>query len=496
MGRATCGYGLMLVLILVLFTGIARAASIPLPRNAPWYNTSRALTWDDLEGRAVLLDFFSPGCINCIHMLPVEEKLARKFGKHLVIIGVDSPKFTNSATKSGLVDFITVHNVRHPVTLDVGHQLWNAWDVFAWPTLALIGPDGQPLGRFIGEQSFEKLSTAIKSALTDAPPATHLTALPLAPMTSGHGMLSAPGGLAVSKQWVAISDTGHNRVILADHSGKVATVIGGDCANNDDEAVFSRPHGLAFHNGKLYVANTEGQTIRTISLDSHKVTTLAGNGHRAYVASGDFRATDAPFNSPWDVQWVHGKLFVSMAGDHDIWRYDPTTNRIGPWAGTGREGLRDGRRGTAEFAQPSGLDAYKNSLYVADAESSAIRVIHLDTGRVGTPVGQGLFKFGLQNGPARQALLQHAQSMIRLGNALYIADTFNDAIRRLDLETHQVSTVARPIAHPHALAALTDNTLLIAAAGANRLVTVNLATGKKKPWHLKGLDKAPRCHGS
>src|SRR5699024_10139650 len=185
------------------------------------------------------------------------------------------------------------------------------------------------------------------------------------------------------------------------------------------------PHGLTFHDGKLYVADTLGQKVRVVNLKAHKVTTLAGSGERAFVHSGEFPAASATFNSPWDVQWAGGKLYISMAGDHDIWRYDPATKKVGPWAGTGREGLRDGSIHSAEFAQSSGLDAHDGTLYVADPESSAIRAIDLDQGSVKTLIGKGLFVFGLRDGKAGQALLQHAEGLVWSDGSLYIADTFN-----------------------------------------------------------------------
>ncbi len=459
----------------------------PLPDNVPWYNVSRPLNWNDLKGRVVLLDFFTPGCINCVHMIPVEETLADRFGKRLVIIGVDAPKFTDSATKQGLKDFIRQYHIRHPVLLDKNTQVWNAWRARAWPTLVLVGPRGKTLGRVIGEAKVSDLAGPIKKALADAPPADTLKPLPRRAIAMSGRTLDSPGGIAVSGKRVAVSDTGDNRVVLADRDGQVKTAIG-DCGDDD----FERPHGLTFHAGKLYVADTRGARVRVVNPKTDAVSTIAGSGERAYVARGRYPAKQAEFNSPWDVQWAGGKLYISMSGDHDIWRYDPSGEQVGPWAGSGREGLRDGGLDSARFAQSSGLDAHGNTLYVADPESSAIRAIKLKKGRVETLIGQGLFKFGLRNGRASQALLQHGEDVVWLNGSLYIADTFNNALRRLDLENSKVTTVATGLKQPQALAALDAHTLLVAEAGGNRIVEVHLPRGKVTPWRLKGLE-APAC---
>jgi thiol-disulfide isomerase/thioredoxin len=480
------GLGLMFLLLADFGTAWA-APPVPLPDDVPWYNVSRPLTWSDLQGRVVLLDFLTPGCINCVHMIPVEETLADRFGKRLVIIGVDAPKFTDLDTTAGLEDFIKQYHIRHPVFLDKDLQFWKAWRARAWPTLILIGPDGKPQGRVIGEGSVSDLAGPIREALADAPPVRDLKPLPKQALAMSDRALDSPGGIAVTDKWVAVSDTGDNRVVLAHRDGQVKAVIGG-C----DKSAFERPHGLVFHNNKLYIADTRGARVRVVDPATQAVSTLAGSGKRAYVAHGRYPARQASFNSPWDVQWADGGVYISMAGDHDIWRYDPETGQVGPWAGSGREGLHDGDRHSAQFAQSSGLDVHAGTLYVADPESSAIRAVNLKSGEVQTLVGQGLFKFGLQNGPASGALLQHAEDAVWLDDSLYIADTFNNALRRLDLKNSKVTTIATGLKQPQALAVFNADTLLVAEAGGNRIVSVHLPDGETRPWPIKGL-KAPTC---
>lgn len=477
--------------------GVRAQTAVPFPSDLPWYNVSRPLTLDDLKGRVVLLDFFTPGCINCVHMLPAEKRLEEHFGHRLVVIGIDSPKFTASSTRAGLESFIERYQLQHPIVLDPKSSLWNAYGVQAWPTLVLIGADGRVRDRLIGEQTYQQLAGPIKAALADAPPASSLKPLPLRAMHMPKGALATPGGIAVSATRVAIADTGHNRIVLTDRNGKLQAVIGSGCAGHADgsytHAEFNRPHGLTFHDGALYVADTDNQLIRRVDLATHEVSTIAGNGQRAYRNQGEAAALAATLNSPWDVAWSGGKLYVSMAGDHQIWRYDPAAKAIGPWAGTGAEGLQDGSRDEAEFAQPSGLSAHDGTLYDADPESSSVRVVALPGGEVKTLVGRGLFDFGMKNGSAGRALLQHAEGIAWNDGNLYIADTFNDALRRLDLGSHQVRTVATSLKRPLAVAALSSDTLLVVEGNGNRIDAVHLPDGKVKSWHVDGLA-APKAH--
>ncbi|HYW77819.1 MAG TPA: thioredoxin-like domain-containing protein [Gammaproteobacteria bacterium] len=492
--------GALLALVLLGACQARANDAIAFPTSLPWYNVSRPLTLNDLKGRAVLLDFFTPGCINCVHMLPVEHELKKRFGQQLVIVGVDSPKFSASATTQGLVDFIHRYQLHHPIILDSDSTLWDAYNVPAWPTLILIGPNGKVLDRYIGEQDVDTLAGPIKAALADAPPVSKLAPLPMLVMAGPGGNLSVPNGLAVSKAEVAIADTGHNRIILANDQAKVEAVIGTGCAGDADggygKAEFNHPHGLTFHDGSLYVADTDNQRIRRIDLAKKTVSTVAGTGKREFVGGGDYHSMKANLNSPWDVAAAGNMLYIAMAGNHQIWRLDLKTRRIAPWAGSGREGLRDGPIGSAEFAQPSGLSLHDGTLYDVDPESSSVREISLEKERVHTLVGQGLFNFGDRDGPADKALLQHTEGVAWSNGSLYLADTFNNALRRLDLSTNKVTTIAKGLQQPAAVARLNDKALLVAEVDGNRIVKVNVDTGRVTDWKLQGL-KAPAtkaCH--
>ncbi|HEV2125505.1 MAG TPA: alkyl hydroperoxide reductase, partial [Chloroflexota bacterium] len=144
-----------------------------------------------------------------------------------------------------------------------------------------------------------------------------------------------------------------------------------------------------------------------------------------------------------------GLLFIAMAGTHQIWAMDVAAGTIVPYAGTGREALVDGPRQEACFAQPSGLslDASSGRLFVADSETSAIRVIDVHSGNVKTLVGAGLFDFGDVDGSPEVARLQHPLGVAFWGEdpdgeSLLVADTYNHRIKRLDLQRVDVRTFA------------------------------------------------------
>jgi thiol-disulfide isomerase/thioredoxin len=73
----------------------ANPAAIPFEPGLPWLNVSRSLSLKDLRGKVVILDFWTYGCINCIHVLEDFRKLEHKYGNKVVVIGIHTPKFDN-----------------------------------------------------------------------------------------------------------------------------------------------------------------------------------------------------------------------------------------------------------------------------------------------------------------------------------------------------------------------------------------------------------------
>lgn len=133
-----------------------------------------------------------------------------------------------------------------------------------------------------------------------------------------------------------------------------------------------------------------------------------------------------------------------MAGLHQIWVFDPKSDFIRPFAGDGREDIIDGTLSDSSFAQPSGLAVLDGNLYVADSEVSGVRKIDIIKNSVATISGKGLFEFGLKDGPTRQALFQHPLGICAgEKNIVYIADTYNNSIRKIDLGKEDISTIIK-----------------------------------------------------
>src|ERR1043166_8009664 len=102
-----------------------------------WLNTDRPLSIAGLRGKVVLLDFWTYGCINCMHVIPDLRRLEEKYAKELVVIGVHSAKFENEKETENIRRIILRYQIEHPVVNDADFRIWHAYAVNAWPTLVL-----------------------------------------------------------------------------------------------------------------------------------------------------------------------------------------------------------------------------------------------------------------------------------------------------------------------------------------------------------------------
>ncbi|MHB9130108.1 MAG: thioredoxin-like domain-containing protein [Armatimonadota bacterium] len=424
------------------------------PQGLTWFNIAHPLrVSDELRGRVVILDFWTYCCINCLHVLPDLEYLEHKYAREPVaIIGVHSNKYANEASPENIRQAILRYNITHPVVVDADHRIWDAYTVHAWPTLAVIDTTGHVIGMLPGEGHRDELDALITTLLQIGRDEGTLAAGPLQyqPLQEPHpasGLLY-PGKIIgdMSTGRLFITDSDHDRVLITDWHGAVQQIIGSGRQGNADglftDAQFHHPQGLALFDNTLYIADTDNHTVRRADLATSQVVTIAGTGEIGYDRRGGRRGTEQPLNSPWDLVVMEGLLYIAMAGLHQVWTYDPQSEATKHLIGTGRENIMDNPAERAALAQPSGLSTANAILYFADSETSAVRQYDPRTSRVDTLVGQGLFTFGDIDGPGDIALLQHPLGVAAQGDVVFVADTYNHKIRKIDLHSDLVSTVA------------------------------------------------------
>ena len=481
------------------------------PAGMQWLNTDHPVSLRGLRGKVVVLDFWTYCCINCMHVLPDLKKLERKFPNELVVIGVHSAKFTTEKETDNIRQAILRYEVEHPVVNDKDLVIWQLYGVHAWPTVLIIDPEGKIVGQTSGEGIFGPFDRIIGQMIKEFDRRGLINREPLRFVLersrAAETGLAFPGKVLTDAATARlfIADSNHNRIVIANLEGGVQAVAGaGETGMTDgpfDRATFNHPQGLALSGNDLYVADTENHAVRRIDLAARTVKTVAGTGKQARSFDQAGTGTDVALNSPWDLT-IHGNnLYIAMAGPHQIWHMDLRTMTVAPFAGSGREGRADGPLRSAALAQPSGITTDGGKLYFADSEASAIRSADLDPrGYVETIVGVDLFEFGDVDGTGSQVRLQHPLGVVWHEGALYVADTYNNKIKKVLPDTHHAFTFLgtgeaglrdgdSPRFNEPGGLSVADGKLYVADTNNHVIRVADLKTRRVSTIELKGLEQ-------
>jgi DNA-binding beta-propeller fold protein YncE len=434
-----------------LFEGTLGAAEFP--SGLEWLNAPGPLTLRQLRGKFVLLDFWTYCCINCMHLIPDLRQLEQKYAKDLVVVGVHSAKFENEKQSSQILDAIVRYGVRHPVVNDNALEIWKLYSIEGWPTVVLINPDGKIMGRLSEEHVYSSLDPVLAGAIpyfaAKGKLKTGPIEWPLEEARRPDTLLAYPGKISADPEShrLFVSDSNHHRILVLDASGRLLDTIGSGSAGTAggafERAEFNQPQGTALTGGRLYIADTGNHTIRIADLTRRTVSTMLGTGAQAAAAILAGTGTSVALNSPWDLAVSGGKLYIAMAGSHQLFVADLATAELRPFAGSGMEGLAKGSALAASLAQPSGVAIDGDTLYFADSEASAIRGVSIGANaKVSTIIGKGLFDFGDVDGASGKARLQHPLGVAVHDGLLYVADTYNSRIKVVDPQRRTSFTFA------------------------------------------------------
>ena len=328
----------------------------------------------------------------------------------------------------------------------------------------------------------------------------------------------------------------------------VTTLIGNGSPGHSDRQV-NNPYGLVIGpDGALYFCDLDNQRIRRLDLRTHRTTTIAGNGQKGYFGDGG-PATDAALNLPHEIQFdAGGNLYIAERDNHVIRRVDGKTGTISTLAGTGVAGFSGdgGPAARAELRQPHSIavdgagrilicdvgnhrvrqvdlssgtiETYggtgdrqptpdgaplkgtalngprtmafgRGDLFLALREGNAIYRIALKTATVHHLAGSGAQGYSGDGGPAVHATLAGPKGLAYAAGKLYVADTENHVVRRIDVSTGIISTVLGTgqrgdgpepdplrcaLARPHGLLAAPAGLLYVGDSEAHRIRVLRL----------------------
>jgi hypothetical protein len=256
----------------------------------------------------------------------------------------------------------------------------------------------------------------------------------------GAVVLLASNGGVLGTELMSATGVGPTAVFVP---GMISTVAGngqwifrGDGGPATQSPLFLPSSGVADAAGDLYISDSNNQRIRLVTASTGLMTTVAGNGIAGFGGDGG-PATAAQLNTPTDVKLDGaGNFYIVDSGNHVVRVVNPSTGLIWTLAGIGGKSGYSGDNGPAtqaHLAYPSAV-AFDgdHALYISDTGNNVIRKVDLSTGIITTVAGTGVAGFSGDGGPAMSAQLNYPWG-VTLGNdgSLYVADLSNNRIRKV-----------------------------------------------------------------
>jgi sugar lactone lactonase YvrE len=226
----------------------------------------------------------------------------------------------------------------------------------------------------------------------------------------------------------------------------VTTILGTGVPGYSDTQV-NNPYGLIFGpDGALYFCDLDNQRIRRLDLKTNTVTTIAGSGAKGYRGDGG-PASQAALNMPHEIQFDSaGNLYIAERDNHVIRKVDAQTRVISTVAGTGVGGFGgdDGPGVKAQLRQPHSIVFDRDgTLLICDIGNQRIRRLHLDTGLIETYAGTGQAADTPDGAPVRGTPLRGPRTMALGANGdLYLALREGNAILRIESRTQTLHRLA------------------------------------------------------
>lgn len=456
----------------------------PWPIDLRWLGVEAA---PRLRDRVAVLLFWSSTDVHSLEALPILSWLQLRFAGHaFVAVAVHSPLRAEEGGEDRVRDAVLREGLRIPVAVDERREVFAAYGAERWPTLVVLDAAGKVRFQGSGVPDRQRLAVAVETLLDSAYGEVEEPAfwpgqdgVPSRPASVTE--LRRPAGLAVDAAngllWIA--DSARHRLVAAElDSGLLRTVVGtgrpGSADGDPSMASFARPAGLCCLDGIVFVADRGNHLVRVVDLDRYGVTSLLGQCRAVADTVGGRSGYSQGIASPVDCAVVDDKVYVAMAGTHQVWEVSQGDGYATAWAGSGVSGSQDGMRQDAALAQPEGLAVDGARLAIADSASGAVRIGEFDSQHVWTVVDADAV-----GGPVQPTGLAWFEG------DLLVCDALGDRLLRVDVDARTVRTLVGPgtLRGPRAVA-VHDGRIFVADTDHDRVVTVDAKTGEVTPFEL------------
>jgi sugar lactone lactonase YvrE len=256
--------------------------------------------------------------------------------------------------------------------------------------------------------------------------------------------LDFPAGLATDGHAVYVASSRNNTITAIDLASRSISILAGktfEGGSNDgigEAARFTSPDGMTIVGQDLYLCDTNNSDIRKVNIPTRAVTTVAGTANIGGTEDG--KGTAAHFNLPVQIATDGKSLYVADAGNSAIRRITLPEYAVKTIAGQpGTPGKEDGNATKSKFNGPRGIAVDSKFIYVADTGNGIIRKIDISSLETSLVAGSG--EAGDADGIGDKAQFNNPGALCTDGTTLYVLDADNHAIRKINLATNEVGKV-------------------------------------------------------
>jgi streptogramin lyase len=284
-----------------------------------------------------------------------------------------------------------------------------------------------------------------------------------AQINNPYGLVIGPDGA------LYFCEIGNHRIRRLDlKTGIITTAVG-------EKEKLKEPYEIRFDRaGNLFFADMPDHVICRVDAKTHAMTTVAGTGVAGF-AGDNGPGVNAQLRQPHSIVFdPQGRLLICDIGNNRIRRLDLKTGVIQTWGGTGeRNTIVDGMPvALAPLNEPRAIAIAPNGdLFLVLRRGNAVYRIDGKTEGIYRVAGTGETGYSGDGGPAKEAKLNGPKGIaIAPDRSIYLADTENHAIRRVDLATGIITTVLDKLSRPHAIFVASDGRIFVANSEGHRIL--------------------------
>jgi len=488
---------LMVSIFLAIYNKITFNTSdlnrISLVEKGNWLNVVKPLKNSDIEGKIVVMHFWSYSCSSCVESIEKLKELDAKNPDSLAIIGVHNPIFDNEKNYNSVKKAVIRHEISYPVINDSRLELAKKFNIKNNPSFLIFGLSGRVDKKYVGSDSIDKVIKRTQELIDKNKFSINHSRLPivLEKNITIASLLTSPTKIIYEENFsykgrefpaFIIANSGQNSVLISNMMGEIILKIGSGIRGMVDgdigEARFSYPQGILYNNKNLYIADTGNNSLRIVDFETQKVKTIIGSGEQGealQVKRIDAKSVD--LSAPTDLEFFpdNSNIAISNSGTNQILVFDIKNKNISILAGNGDKGEDDGVYPENSLAQTADMAVYSDKLYFVDGLTSNLRVVNKD----------GVLKTLYSNKSSKK--LQNPKGLIVDDTGAYISDSFNHVIRKYDFNSQQLNTLfgfdrgedvgtKTSFDEPSGLVSIIDK-LYVVDTNNNRVLAVNRVKG-------------------